>query len=59
MYRDPRIVGFTTNPTLMRKAGISDYAGFARDVLHAIRTVPCPSRYLRTNSAKWRRKRAS
>lgn len=40
MYRDPRIVGFTTNPTLMRKAGISDYAAFARDVLHAIPDRP-------------------
>jgi transaldolase len=33
MYRNPWIVGFTTNPTLMRKAGISDYEGFARAVL--------------------------
>jgi transaldolase len=40
MYRDPRIVGFTTNPTLMRKAGISDYAAFARDVLQAIPDRP-------------------
>ena len=40
MYRDPRIVGFTTNPTLMRKAGVSDYAGFAREVLHAIPDRP-------------------
>ncbi len=40
MYRDPRIVGFTTNPTLMRKAGVSDYAAFARDVLHAIPDRP-------------------
>jgi transaldolase len=40
MYRDPRILGFTTNPTLMRKAGISDYAGFARDVLAAIPDRP-------------------
>lgn len=27
---DPRISGFTTNPTLMRKAGVTDYAAFAR-----------------------------
>ena len=25
MYADPRIVGFTTNPTLMRKSGVADY----------------------------------
>ena len=40
MYRNPRIVGFTTNPTLMRKAGVSDYARFARDVLDAIPDRP-------------------
>jgi len=36
MYRNPLIKGFTTNPTLMRKAGIADYEGFARRVLEAI-----------------------
>ena len=40
MYRDPRIVGFTTNPTLMRKAGVSDYERFAREVLDAIPDRP-------------------
>ncbi len=39
-YRDPDIAGFTTNPTLMRRAGISDYAGFARAVLDAIPDRP-------------------
>ena len=33
--RDPRIAGFTTNPTLMRKAGVADYRAFAREVLAA------------------------
>jgi transaldolase len=40
LYRNPLIQGFTTNPTLMRKAGISDYAAFARDILSAIRDRP-------------------
>lgn len=40
MYRQPHIQGFTTNPTLMRKAGISDYAAFAREVLAAIPDRP-------------------
>src|SRR5262245_41030797 len=40
MYRKPYIKGFTTNPTLMRKAGISDYRGFAREVLAAIPDRP-------------------
>jgi transaldolase len=38
--RDPRIAGFTTNPTLMRKAGVADYRAFARDVLAEIRDKP-------------------
>ncbi len=40
MYRNPLISGFTTNPTLMRKAGISDYMAFARDILQAIPDRP-------------------
>ncbi len=40
MYRKPFVKGFTTNPTLMRKAGVSDYRGFAREVLEAIPDRP-------------------
>jgi transaldolase len=40
MYRNPLIKGFTTNPTLMRKAGISDYRGFAKEILAAIPDRP-------------------
>lgn len=40
LYANPLIQGFTTNPTLMRKAGICDYAAFARDVLSAIPDRP-------------------
>ena len=40
LYRDPRIQGFTTNPTLMHKAGITDYEGFARNVLASISDRP-------------------
>ena len=36
MSRNPLIKGFTTNPTLMRRAGISDYREFARAVLLAV-----------------------
>lgn len=36
----PYIKGFTTNPTLMRKAGITDYAGFAKDILSVIKDKP-------------------
>ncbi|HEX3746350.1 MAG TPA: transaldolase [Bryobacteraceae bacterium] len=40
LYRNPLIQGFTTNPTLMRKAGIADYEAFARDILTEIRDRP-------------------
>jgi len=40
MYRNPLIRGFTTNPTLMRKAGVSNYRAFAREVLEAIPDRP-------------------
>lgn len=40
LYANPRIQGFTTNPTLMRKAGIADYEAFARDILSAIPDRP-------------------
>jgi transaldolase len=40
MAANPMIKGFTTNPTLMKKAGISDYKAFARDVLAAIPDRP-------------------
>ncbi len=39
-YRDPLIRGFTTNPTLMRQAGVSDYQRFAQDILQAIPDRP-------------------
>ena len=40
MYAQPYIKGFTTNPTLMRKAGITDYCAFAQDILGVIRDRP-------------------
>jgi len=41
MYSKPWIKGFTTNPTLMRKAGVADYKRFALQVLQVVpeRTV--------------------
>jgi transaldolase len=40
LARHPLIKGFTTNPTLMRKAGITDYEAFAREILRAIPDRP-------------------
>jgi len=40
LYRNPLIKGLTTNPTLMRKAGILDYEYFAKDALAFIKDKP-------------------
>lgn len=40
MYRKPFIKGLTTNPTLMKKAGITDYRAFAKDILSVIKDKP-------------------
>jgi len=40
MYEKPYIKGFTTNPTLIRKAGVTDYRAFALDVLAAMPDRP-------------------
>ena len=37
---DPLIRGFTTNPTLMRKAGVADYRAFAKQALAAVPDRP-------------------
>ena len=36
LYKNPWIKGFTTNPTLMRKAGVTSYEAFARDIVECI-----------------------
>ena len=40
LYRKPFIKGLTTNPSLMRKVGITDYEAFARAVLAEVRSKP-------------------
>jgi transaldolase len=40
LYAQPFIKGLTTNPTLMRKAGIANYRAFARDILEHVRDKP-------------------
>jgi len=37
---NPLITGMTTNPTLMRKAGVTDFEAFARDILQSITAKP-------------------
>lgn len=40
LYKNPLIKGFTTNPTLMNKAGIKDYEAFARELLKVVPDRP-------------------
>ncbi|MBV9760546.1 MAG: transaldolase [Acidobacteriaceae bacterium] len=40
LCRKPYIKGFTTNPTLMRKAGVADYESFAKDILTLVQGRP-------------------
>jgi transaldolase len=40
LYKNPMIRGLTTNPTLMRKAGIKDYESFAKEVLQVVKDKP-------------------
>ena len=40
LYKNPLIQGFTTNPTLMRQVGITDYEAFAREILAEVPDRP-------------------
>ncbi len=40
LYQNSLIKGLTTNPTLMRKAGITDYESFCRDLLETVKSKP-------------------
>src|SRR5947209_8217645 len=40
LYKKPFIRGLTTNPTLMRKVGISDYESFAKSILEVVKDKP-------------------
>ena len=40
LYKNPLIRGFTTNPTLMKQAGVTDYREFARTLLRAVPDRP-------------------
>jgi transaldolase len=40
MNANPKIAGLTTNPSLMRKAGVTDYPGYCKDILQHITEKP-------------------
>jgi transaldolase len=52
---DPRIAGFTTNPTLMHKAGITDYEAFGRRVLEIVGGRPVSFEVFADDAAQMRR----
>src|SRR5919199_4734057 len=52
---DPRISGFTTNPTLMWKAGLTDYADFAVRLLEQITRHPISFEVFADDEAEIRR----
>lgn len=52
---DSRISGFTTNPTLMRRAGLTDYATFAHELLARITTHPVSFEVFADEPAEMRR----
>jgi transaldolase len=53
--KNPRIAGFTTNPTLMRKDGVSDYRAFAREVLAHVKALPISFEVFADDFAEMRR----
>jgi transaldolase len=55
LAEDPRISGFTTNPTLMWKAGLIDYADFAQRLLERITTHPISFEVFADDAGEMRR----
>jgi transaldolase len=55
MAKNPLIKGFTTNPTLMRKAGIADYERFARELLLHVTEHPVSLEVFADDFAEMRR----
>ena len=55
LSEDPMISGFTTNPTLMWKAGLTDYADFAVRLLEQIRDKPISFEVFADDDAEMRR----
>ena len=55
LYANPLIQGMTTNPTLMKKAGISDYEAFAKDILQTVKSKPISFEVFADDFAEMRR----
>jgi transaldolase len=52
---DPRISGFTTNPTLMHKVGLTDYERFAHELLEDVKTHPISFEVFADEASEMRR----
>ena len=48
------VKGFTTNPSLMRKAGAKNYKNYSKQILRICRKNPFPSRFLQTIFWRWK-----
>lgn len=55
LYANPLIQGMTTNPTLMKKAGIKDYEAFAKDILQTVKDKPISFEVFSDEFAEMRR----
>jgi transaldolase len=58
LYNRPYIKGFTTNPTLMRKARVAAYRAFAKEILSAIPERPISFEVLSDGIASVRPKKS-
>ena len=58
LYAKPYIKGLTTNPSLMRKAGIKDYEAFAKDILQTVTAKPISLEVFSDEFAEMRRQAA-
>lgn len=55
LYANPLIKGLTTNPSLMKKAGVTDYEAFAKDILQTIKDKPISFEVFADDFAEMRR----
>lgn len=55
LYAKPYIKGITTNPSLMKKAGVRDYEAFAREVLEVVKDKPISLEVLTDDLADMKR----
>jgi transaldolase len=58
LYAKPYVKGLTTNPSLMKKAGIKDYEAFAKDILQTVTAKPISLEVFSDEFAEMRRQAA-